>query len=265
MGKIYEALELAREARQDGNSDGKVLDIFAGRPAYVPEKLFALSQPDSVLAECFRFLRATIIRPAKGEPPRTILVTSALMGEGKTFIASNLAASISQGIEDFVLLVDTDLRRSAVHEIFGMNFSKEGLSTYLSQNKPLPSLLKKTVINKLSILPAGDATDKPAELLSSEKMKTLIQEVRNRYADRFVVIDSAPVELAPETVVVASEVDAVIFVVKYGETSRHAVKSAMEKLQKEKILGVVFNGYQQAVKVYQKYGYKNYGYRKKSP
>jgi capsular exopolysaccharide synthesis family protein len=178
-------------------------------------------------------------------------------------VASNLAAAISQGIEESVLLVDTDLRNSTLHQFFGMPFPREGLSTYLAGGALLPSLLRKTSIRKLTLLPAGNSTDSPAELLSSEKMKMLLQEVRDRYADRFVVIDSPPVELTPESAVIANEVDAVVFVVRYGMTPRKAVKSALEKIRKDKLLGLVFNGYNKPLKFYDQYGYHKYGYKKK--
>jgi Mrp family chromosome partitioning ATPase len=144
-----------------------------------------------------------------------------------------------------------------------MPFPREGLSTYLAESALLPSLLRKTSIPKLTLLPAGNSTDSPAELLSSEKMKMLLQEVRDRYADRFVVIDSPPLELTPETAVIANEVDAVVFVVRYGMTPRNALKSALEKIRKDKLLGLVFNGYNKPLKFYDQYGYHKYGYKKK--
>jgi exopolysaccharide/PEP-CTERM locus tyrosine autokinase len=265
MGKIYEALELARQTRkgEPTANDAKVVDLFVEKPPAVSKNVVVATQPDSVMAECFRFLRSKIIRPASGVPPRTILVTSALMGEGKTFIASNLAASISQGVEEHVLLIDTDLRKSTIPEVFGMPLVKEGLSNYLDGSMPLSGLLRKTAVDKLSILPGGSTSDNPAELLSSDKMKGLIQEVRDRYTDRFIVLDSPPLELVPETAVIANEVDAVLLVVRCGKTPRNALKAAVDKLQKEKILGIVFNGYNSPLKFYDQYGYNQYRYRRK--
>lgn len=265
MGKIYEALELARQTGKGevGSKDAKVVDLFLEKSPAFSKNLVVAADPDSITAECFRFLRSKIIRPASGAPPRTILVTSALTGEGKSFIASNLAASISQGVEEHVLLIDTDLRRSTIHEVFGMPFLKEGLSGYLAAGTPLSALIRKTAVDKLSILPAGSTSENPAELLSSERMKRLIQEVRNRYTDRFIVFDSPPVELVPETAVIGNEVDAILLVVRYGKTPRHALKAAVDKLQKEKVLGIVFNGYNSPLKFYDQYGYNQYRYKRK--
>jgi len=94
----------------------------------VSEELVVFHSPDSLFAECCRFLRAKIIRPSSDKPPRTILISSALMGEGKTFVACNLAASISQTPEEYALLVDTDLRNPSAHRMFGISPDEPGLS-----------------------------------------------------------------------------------------------------------------------------------------
>jgi exopolysaccharide/PEP-CTERM locus tyrosine autokinase len=266
MSKIYEALEKAKrdkQATQDkqARQDYDFLPPLEESPTELKE-LIVLNEPDSPMAECFRFLRSRVTRPAAGNPPRTILVTSALMGEGKTFVACNLAVSISRSLEEHVLLIDADLRDPSVHEVFGIPSSRDGLSTFLSKDTALSSLLKRTSIDKLSILPAGNSTETPSELLSSARMKELIREVRDRYPDRFVIIDGPPLQLTAETPVLANEVDAVIFVVRHGKTPRDAAKSALEKIQKEKLLGVVYNGYDEPARLHGKYGYYRYGYGK---
>jgi protein-tyrosine kinase len=263
MGKIYEALELARRVESKPQDKGNS-PLFLERGLSLGRELVVVHQPDSVLAESFRFLRAKITKPASGRPPRTILVTSSLMDEGKSFVAANLAVTISQSVDEFVLLIDADLRKPSIAAIFGVPDQIDGLSTYLEGNTPLPSLLRKTSLDKLVILPAGQSSDAPAEMLSSEKMKALIGEVRDRYPDRHVVIDSPPVELAPETSVVANEVDGILFVARYGQTPRHVLKSALAKLQRDKILGVIFNDCSETLKIYKGYGdYSKYGYRRK--
>ena len=258
MSKIFEALERAKKSKNKGSSvpgdppAEKIIPSPGGPGEYA--ELVAINRPGSNFAESFRFLRARILRPANGTPPKTIMVTSPLRGDGKTLVACNLAATISVSVEEFVLLIDTDLRDPRVHRVFGMEYSKEGLSTHLAQGTPLPDLLKKTSLDKLTILPAGNSTKIPVELLSSEKMRQLIRETRDRYPDRYVIIDAPPLELAPESSVIANEVDGVIMVVRYGKTPRKAVKSAMEKISREKMLGVVFNGYDEPFKSHEYYG-----------
>ncbi len=258
MSKIYEALEKAKQDKESTESFDLV--PLMEEPETRPEELVVLNSPNSHIGESFRFLRSRVMRPSSGQPPRTILVTSALMEEGKTFVACNLAASISQSLEEHVLLIDADLRSPSVHKVFELHAYREGLSTLLSSDVPLPTLLRKTNVRKLTILPAGNSTVTPSELLSSAKMKSLIREVRDRYTDRFVIIDSPPLELTPEASVIANEVDAVILVVRHGRTPRDAVKSALGKIQKEKLLGVVYNGYDEPRNGSGSYAYYRYGY-----
>ncbi|SMC26410.1 capsular exopolysaccharide family [Desulfacinum hydrothermale DSM 13146] len=253
MGKIYEALERAkRSPKQDVPSPQRVVTPSLPKST---GGLVVLEEPGSPTAECFRFLRSVLVRPMEGDPPRTILVTSPLVGDGKTYVASNLSAAISQGLDEWVLLMDCDLRYPRLDRIFGLNSSHQGLSTYLTNDTPLDQLLKKTAVHKLTLLPGGNSTRQPTELLTSEKMLRLIREVRDRYEDRFVVMDSTPLELAPETFVIANEVDAVILVVRRGRTPRNAVRNAVNRIRRDKLLGVVFNDYDKSSKVYRKYEY----------
>jgi protein-tyrosine kinase len=261
MGKIYEALEFARKTNKE-SSDSQAVSFLSEEPEVQLADLTIFQQSSSAIAESFRFLRSKVIKPSTGVPPRSILVTSALTGEGKTFVAGNLAALICQGLDEYVLLIDADVRKPTLHFSFQLRSIREGLCTYLSSQVPLPPLIRKTSIDKLSLLPAGEYAENPAEIISSVKMKRLIQETRDRYPDRFVIIDSAPLELAPETSVLANEVDAVLLIVRYGHTPRDAAKAAIEKIPKEKLLGVVFNGCNQRVKMYGQYGHSKYKYKK---
>ncbi|MEA3417027.1 MAG: polysaccharide biosynthesis tyrosine autokinase [Thermodesulfobacteriota bacterium] len=255
MGKFYQAIEKSRN-QKDKKTPLDALKL-SGSPS---TNLVVVKYPGSPAAEYFRFLRSQILYPAHREPPRTIMVTSAVSGDGKSFVATNLAACIARGIKEHVLLLDCDLRDPGLYTVFGIDTKREGLSSYLTNKSELPDLLYKTDIPKLTILPGGNIIANPSELLSSEKMQHLISEVRNRYPDRFVILDTTPLELAPETSVLANQVDGVLMVVQYGKTPRKLVKSAIEKIGKEKLLGVVFNGYEKPMQEYTRYGY---GYGKK--
>ena len=160
------------------------------------------------------------------------------------------------------MIIDADLRKPKIHKVFGTHSQSGGLSCILSENVALQDLVEKTSIEKLSILRAGDCTKNPAELLSSEKMRKTIREARQRYTDHFVIVDSSPLEMTPETAVVTSFVDAVILVVRYAKTPRHCVRSALEKIPKDKLLGIVFNADEkEGRRRYGGYNYK-YGYGK---
>ncbi len=242
MSTVFEPLPRVEQDRKvSGAQSREVEEQTPGGGNGFSEDLVVLKSPGSVAAEQFRFLRAQIIRPKSGAPPRTVLISSSLQGEGKTFAACNLAVTVAQGMDEHVLLVDTDLRNPMVHNIFGIGRSPRGLATYLARNEPLSALLHKSFMDKLTILPAGEEPDNPAELLSSQKMHSFISEVRDRYPDRLAILDSSPVILAPETMSIANEVDAVLLMVLRGATPRHVVRDTMERIKQEKLKGIIFN------------------------
>lgn len=229
-----------------------------GRIDRLASDLIAFFEPQSVVSERIKILRTNILFPEKGEPPRSILVTSALPDEGKTFIASNLAISIAAGIEEHVLLIDCDMRNSCIHSRFGFG-QVAGLTEYLTSEADLPELILRTPIDKLSILPGGRPAENPAELLSSHKMSELIEETKVRYIDRYIVIDAPPPLLTAEASALARQVDGIVVVTQYGKTPRQAVADLVDTVGREKILGIVFNWYENTFFSYDGYS-KYHGY-----
>lgn len=223
------------------------------------KNLIAFHSPQTVEAEQFRILKTSIMFPEKGESPKTIMVTSAVPSEGKSFVAANLAISLAQNIDNHVLLIDCDMRLPTIHKLFGLKDGTPGLSSYLSGEQSLQSLLSKTSIEKLTLLPGGRPPHNPSELLSSERMTHLLDELKSRYHDRFVVIDTPPPQLTAEAGALAKQVDGILIVIKYGTTSRVFVKELIELFGKEKILGIVFNQYDRTKTVGYGYGYGQYG------
>jgi len=206
----------------------------------IDKNMVTLLKPQSFEAEQFKILRTNLLFPSSGRSPRTIMITSAVPDEGKSLIAANLAISIAQSIQEYVLLIDCDIRRPCIHTQFGFG-DVPGLSDHLSKGIPVSSLLLKTKVNKLSILPGGTLTHNPAELVSSQNMSKLLQEVKYRYSDRFIVIDSPPPKLTAESSALSRQVDGVLLVVEYGRTSREMVLDLVKTIGKEKIIGIVFN------------------------
>jgi len=207
---------------------------------HIDKNMVTLLKPQSFEAEQFRILRTNLLFPSSGKSPRTIMVTSSVPDEGKSLIAANLSVSIAQSIQEHVLLIDCDIRRPCVHTEFGFG-DVPGLSDHLSRRIPVSSLLLKTKVNKLSILPGGSPAHNPSELVSSQKMSKLLQEVKYRYSDRFIVIDSPPPKLTAETSALSRQVDGVLLVIQYGRTSREMVSDLVDTVGKEKIIGIVFN------------------------
>jgi len=206
----------------------------------IDENMVTLLNPQSFEAEQFKILRTNLLFPSSGKSPRTIMVTSAMPDEGKSLISANLAVSIAQSIQEYVLLIDCDIRRPRVHTQFGFG-TVPGLSEHLSMGIPLSSLILNTKVNKLSILPGGTPPHNPSELMSSQQMSRLLQEVKYRYSDRFIVIDTPPPKLTAESSALSRQVDGVLLVIEYGRTSREMVLDLINILGKEKIIGIVFN------------------------
>ena len=278
MGKVHDALIKADKERgvvvpvsaafsQKPNPDGKdnplpfeVLNrTLTDRK--LDRNLISYYAPQSHEAELFKMLRNNILFPRKGKPPRSIMVTSPMPEEGKSFVSANLAISIAQGVEDHVMLIDCDMRRSSVHKLFGFDEIPPGLSEYLSKGTSLSSLLVKTDIKKLTLLSGGTPPPNPSELLSSQPMARLLDEVKERYSDRYIIIDSPPPHLTSETSALSKSVDAIVLVVRSGKTPQRLAKEIVNKLGKEKILGVVLNWFKMKSSGYYGYG-KNQNYFK---
>jgi exopolysaccharide/PEP-CTERM locus tyrosine autokinase len=274
LGKIFDAIEKFEAETRSGSRNAtngaiqKLTETREPEPSplsaqhHTPSKaldknLITVHDPSGYESEQFKILRTTILFPSSGERAKTIMITSALPGEGKSFVASNLAVSIAQNINEHVLLIDGDIRRPTQHKIFGFG-EVPGLSEHLSEGTPLSSLILKTNVNKLSLLPSGATPSNPSELLSSESMSDLIQETKDRYSDRYVIIDSPPPRLTSETAALAKQVDGIILVIHSDSTPKDMVEKLVEMFDKEKILGIVMNRFDIQGSKY--YGYGKYGY-----
>ena len=221
-------------------------------------RLFKAINEDISLPEIFKVLRTRILHPQKTEQSiKTVMITSAVPKEGKSFITANLGISLAQGMDQHSLLVDCDLRRPSLAGLLGVS-SPSGLVDYLRDDAPLPTLIMKTVINKLSVIPSGRVPLNPSELLSSDKMKTLADELSQRYDDRIIIFDTPPIMVAAESSVLAGLVDSVILVVREGVSKKNEIKKTIDTIGKNKILGMVYNA--QKNNIFDKSYSKKYNY-----
>jgi protein-tyrosine kinase len=260
MGKMFDALQkVEREKFREQKED---------EPKATPEdivlndKLVSFFQPSSMVSEQFRRLRTFVLKPGLDEnAPKTILVTSAMAAEGKSLIAVNLAITIATELHSFALLVDCDLRNPSLSRMFGLD-EKQGLSNYILGEAEIPDLLIKTSIDKLSFIPGGSLQENPVELIGSNRMRSLVQDLKSRYNDRYIILDSSPILATTEPSVLNKLVDGIILVVRSGETPRESVLQAMKMLDREKILGVVLNDMQFMTKamIRKNFGTHNYYY-----
>ena len=216
------------------------------------DDLFTLHKPDSMISESFKSIRTRLLSITKEQNIKTILVTSALPEEGKSFFASNLAVSIANGLDQHVLLVNADFRKPSLDVIFNID-SKLGLSDYLvNENHHLTELIQKTEIPKLSYLPAGSSYERSSELLASEAMKLLVLEMKYRYEDRYIIFDSPPVRKS-ETLSLIDKIDGIILIVRAGKTDKKLIREAAEITGMKKNIGVILNRFNLKESPYHKY------------
>ena len=203
--------------------------------------LVALNAPNSPIAEEYRKLKESLVKQTRGERfLNTIMVTSPLVGEGKTITSLNLSICLAQELDHTVLLIDADLRRPSCTKYLGL-VAESGLTECLTKGLDVGEALLKTDVGKLSILPAGSVASNPAELFSSKAMHNLLMEIKHRYTDRFVIIDTPPVLPFAETRTMGTIVDGILLVIKESLSSRENIQDSLDGLRGSNVLGAVYN------------------------
>jgi len=197
-------------------------------------------EPTSPEIDCYKVLRTKIQLLTKQKGWNTVMITSPQPAEGKTLTSINLALTFSKVYNQTVLLVDCDLRHQNVHKLLGFP-SDSGLMNYLLKDQPLEELIIWPSVDKLTLISGGQTSDNSSELLGSPRMKTLVQEMKSRYEDRYVIFDTSPVLIGDDAIALAHYIDSIIMVVEEGRTSIKDVKKALEMLPQEKFLGFVLN------------------------
>jgi protein-tyrosine kinase len=208
--------------------------------AKVDRHVVSITDPHSAAAEQYKRLKARILSATAKSLQNVIMITSSDASEGKTLTAVNLAAALANEIDYTVLLVDADLRNPTVHKYLGID-QKRGLTEYLQGKVKLSEVLVKTGIGRLVVLPAGEPPENASELLSSERMKRLMKELKLRYEDRYIIFDTSPLLVTADPLALGSAVDGVLLVVQEGRTSQKAAKQALSLMKGWNVLGVVFN------------------------
>jgi succinoglycan biosynthesis transport protein ExoP len=228
-------------------------------PAFM-RNIDVISQPKSQFSEAFRSLRTSLLLSTVGNPPRVILVTSSIPSEGKTTIATNVAAALSQR-DVKVLLIDADLRRPTVHHRFGLS-AKTGLTTVLANTTRLEDTLQRLPeLPNLDILASGPVPPFPTEMIASERMAQILNEARGQY--QHIVIDSPPILSVTDGVILARMSDAVALVMRHGGVSKHIVRRSRDLLLRAgaPLTGIILNAVDlSSPDYYGYYGYYRYSY-----
>lgn len=196
--------------------------------------------PNSSETEAYKVIRTQILQKTEDREGKTIMVTSALPGEGKTVTTINLAFTFARDFSQTVLLVDCDFRNQRIHEMLGIK-SDKGLINYLLDDAPVSDLITWPGVEKLTFISGGRAVYESTEILGSPRMKDLVNDMRTRYPERYVFFDVPPVLTSADALAFAPLVDHIIVVVAAGVTPVQEVKRAIEFLPQEKIIGLVLN------------------------
>jgi len=216
--------------------------------------------PDAPELGPYKLLRTQIVHRCKPHHWNTIMITSALPGEGKTLTAINLAFTFARGYGQTALLVDCDLQRQVIFQYLGIS-SPVGLADYLQEDAPFKDIIIWPGVEKLTVISGGNTVRNSAELISSPRMAELAAEMKTRYPDRYLLFDMPPLLAEADAMAFAPLVDCVLMVVQ-PTTSFNDVQRALELVPREKLLGFVLNRVESSNNDYHYYRYR-YGFHKK--
>ncbi len=228
-----------------GTSRTKTVDIDIGR--LVARGLLTPDAAQSRLANEMRVIKRPLINNCLSKSAdrvknaNRIMITSAVPGEGKSYIATNLAMSIATERDSTVLLVEADPTRPALTELFGIPAGR-GLMDLLAQPRlEVADVLVKTSINRLSFIPAGSPQEHATELLASGAMERLVDQLASRYPDRIVIFDSPPLLAAPEARVLARHMGQIVMVVEAEKTTHSVAQQALALIESCPLVMMVLN------------------------
>jgi protein-tyrosine kinase len=251
MSRIEEALEKAAKFRAEPifavSADKTRPGIHRPPPMTTPginvsnQLLVTVNDPHTQAAEEYSKLKSIIVKlTKKGSFLNMLMVTSSIGGEGKSLTSLNLGLSLAQEFDHTVLLVDADIRKPTIHNYLGIENSV-GLTDCLLDGVEVKDAIIRTGIGKLSILPAGRSVPNPAEVFTSQRMRDFFLEMKNRYHDRYIIIDTPPVLPFAETRSLSVIVDGIVLVAKEGLVTLHNIEETMECIKGPPLLGIVYN------------------------
>lgn len=203
--------------------------------------LFSVNNPTGIVTEQVKTIRTNISFTQESQSLKTIMLTSTLTGEGKSTVAANLAVEFAQTGKKTVIL-DTDLRRSTVDKTFRLRSTEKGLTSYLIHRYDnLTDITHETEVDNLFAIPSGPTPPNPAELIASEGMKKVLEELKSEYD--IVIVDAPPLLAVTDSRILANMVDGVVFVVRQNVAAKQGVKEAKEALDNAKanVLGFILN------------------------
>jgi len=257
MGKLTEALKKAAQERlarlEKIEEKTQVKYEFVAKKtteSKIDPKIVSFYEPHSTVAEQYRTLRTNIQAISSKNPIRSITITSATHSEGKTITAINLAVSMAKDLsKKKILLVDADLRRARITKYLGVK-SEAGLADLISDGISIDDAVINIGVENLTILPAGKIPHNPAELLGSQKLKSLITQLKEKYD--YIIFDSPPIIPVTDSGLLGAQTDGVIMVIKANRTQQGVIKHAEDRLKQAqaKLLGYILTDIQYHIPEY---------------
>ena len=236
--KVPKTHGIALQTQAPTYSQTKVVEV--PRKTLLKNRVVAIDD-DHPATDHFKLLRTRILHRTRPESKNTIQVTGFDPNEGKTLIAVNLAVSLAKDTRQTTLLVDLDFRHPAVHKLLGLSDDVEGLKSYFQGKATLENLFINPGIEKLTVLPAGGRLLNSTEVIGSPQMEELVQELKERYSDRYIIFDTPGLNTCPDALVFSNYVDAILLVARANHTTVDTVRTAMELIPQEKLIGTVLN------------------------
>ncbi len=206
----------------------------------IDQQLVTHDYSPTPVGEAYRSLRTNLLFSKENGRIQSLVVTSNEPGDGKSFTAANLAITLAQ-LKSKTVLIDSDLRRGVLHNTFGMP-KEPGFSNYLTSGLPLNTVLRETHIPNLMLISCGSLIPNPSELLGSHQMQRFLDEARRKF--EIIIFDTPPLNAATDAVVVGTQVDGTVIVIRAGKTDRDLAKQKLELYNNvpAKILGTILNG-----------------------
>jgi capsular exopolysaccharide synthesis family protein len=261
MSRVYRALEKAEGRKDPKAEESSIIRIFEEKkdptnfetaPRGLEERIPKIEFPaedgspliipplHSFSAEQFRKVKTHILH--QSPTPRSLLVTSALPKEGKSLVAFNLALSFAQEKNFKTILIDADLRNPSLSNKLSREGARVGLSAYLAGEKSWEEILFKFQAPNLKFIPAGTPSPKGPELDGSSRIKEMLGEISERFGkDTYIFMDAPPILVTSEPIIFSKLVDGIILVVMSDLAPKKSIRKAVDSIDREKIVGVVFN------------------------
>jgi len=217
--------------------------IFGRGLASIKEFPLVFQEANSFAGEQYKILREQLKKIYNEDDSRLLAIMSPVKGDGKSTVAANLAGVIALDYQQQVLLIDADLRSPSIHNFFGIK-STPGLADYLSSESGtnIWNYVQHTSLHGLRVIAAGKATHLSAELLATQKMRSLLRDIPKQFPGYQVIIDTSPVLSTSDPLVLAQQLDKVVLVVRAGATPRECLSEAIKSLGAEKVSGIILNG-----------------------